>query len=118
MMNSRLMAAVAALFLAGCSKQETAGTKATNEAASGNPITAPVDYLGAVAKAKHAAEKTIDLASVNQAVQLFYAQEDRFPRDLNELVAKHYIAAIPPTPAGRRWAYNSQTGELKAVQQQ
>jgi hypothetical protein len=103
------------LLLAGCSKQESTAAKTTNQSASGNPITAPVDYLGAVAKAKHFSEKTIDTTSLNQAIQLFYAQEDRFPKDLNELAAKRYIGAVPPAPAGTVWAYNPQTGELKAV---
>ena len=103
------------LVLAGCSKPETTAT-ATNQSASGNPLTAPVDYLGAVAKAKKFSEKTIDVTSINQAIQLFYAQEDRFPQDLNELVSKHYIAAIPAAPTGIQWAYNRQTGEIKAVQ--
>ena len=110
-----VLALASGLGLSGCSKKETAQVKTTNESASGNPLTAPVDYLGAVAKAKKFSEKTVDTASINQAVQLFYAQEDRFPKDLNELVAKHYIGALPQAPAGQRWAYNPQTGELKAV---
>jgi hypothetical protein len=112
-----LMVATLALALAGCSKQASTAAAKTNDFSSGNPLTAPVDYLGAVAKAKHVAEKTIDLASVNQAIQLFYAQEDRFPKDLNELVAKHYIGGVPPAQPGTAWAYNPQTGEIKAVRQ-
>ena len=104
------------VLLVGCSKKDSTGTNSTNQTASGNPITAPVDYLGAVAKAKHYSEKTIDTASVNQAIQLFYAQEDRFPKDLNELAAKHYIQSVPAAPPGLHWAYNPKTGELKAVQ--
>ena len=117
MSTSRLLLLSAALFLAGCSKKEATAAKPTNESASGNPLTAPVDYLGAVAKAKHYSEKTIDMTSINQAIQLFYAQEDRFPKDLNELVSKHYIAGLPPAPAGFRWAYNPQTGEIRGVHQ-
>jgi hypothetical protein len=116
---SRLLVLIAALALVGCSKKQdsTAITK-TNESASGNPITAPVDYLGAVAKAKKYSEKAIESTSINQAIQLFYAQEDRFPKDLQELVAKHYIGGIPPAPTGMRWAYNPQNGEIRTVQQQ
>jgi hypothetical protein len=103
-------------FLMGCSKQEnTTAKKDPAPGSSGNPITAPVDYLGAVAKAGHHSEKVIDTTSINQAIQLFYAQEDRFPKDLNELVAKHYIGGMPPAPSGMGWSYNPQTGELKAV---
>jgi hypothetical protein len=103
------------LLLAGCSKQEKTTAAGTNQAASGNPITAPVDYLGAVAKAKKVSEKVIETTSINQAIQLFYAQEDRFPKDLQELVAKHYISAVPPAPAGTQWVYNPQNGTLKAI---
>ena len=112
---SPLLVLGVALLLAGCSKQASATAKKTNDSvATGNPLTAPVDYLGAVAKAKHFSEKVIDTTSLNQAIQLFYAQEDRFPKDLNELVAKHYIADLPPAPQGMRWGYNPQTGEIKA----
>src|SRR5690349_17420101 len=103
------------LLLTGCSKQENTTAKDTNSSVSGNPITAPVDYLGAVAKAKHHSEKTIDTTALNSAIQLFYAQEDRFPRDLNELVAKHYIGGLPSPPTGMGWDYNPKTGEIKVA---
>ena len=109
-----LMALCVFFLGAGCSKHE-GSAKSSNDLSSGNPITAPVDYLGAVAKGKRVSEKVIDRTSINQAIQLFYAQEDRFPKDLNELAAKHYIASVPPAPAGARWVYNPQTGEIKAV---
>lgn len=111
------LAVCAALAVAGCSKQEPAPAKPANSAASGNPLTAPVDYLGAVAKAKNVSEKVIDTTSLNRSIQLFYAQEDRFPKDLNELVSKHYLPALPSAPPGARWVYNPQTGEIKAVRQ-
>ncbi len=108
---------IAALLLTGCKKEAATTPAKTNETASGNPITAPVDYLGAVAKAKKFSEKTIDTTSLNQAIQLFYANEDHFPKDLNEVVAKHYVSAIPTPPQGMRWDYNPKTGEIKMVPQ-
>src|SRR6185436_1634969 len=86
----------AAFALTACQKkQEAAPPPApapTNAPAasssSGNPLTAPVDYLGAVAKAQQSAVKTIDTVSLNNAIQLFQVQEGRFPTDLNELVTK------------------------------
>jgi hypothetical protein len=117
-MKRLLMAvAISGLAVAGCSKREDSSASQKNETSSGNPITAPVDYLGAVGQAKKFSEKTIDTVSINQAIQLFYAQEDRFPRDLNELVAKSYIPAVPKPPAGMRFAYNPQSGEFKIVKQ-
>ncbi len=116
---SPVLLLVAGLFLAGCSKkQENAAAPKTNAVSTGNPLTAPVDYLGAVAKAKRFADKTVDKAALDRAIQLFYAQEDRFPKDLNELVAKHYIASLPTLPPGLRYAYNPQTGDLRVVGQQ
>ena len=44
---------VAGLLLPGCGKKEAAQPETSS---SGNPVTAPVDYLGAVAKAKKMAE--------------------------------------------------------------
>lgn len=109
-----LLASVA-LSLAACSKQETS---TTSKPPSGNPVTAPVDYLGAVSKARNASAKVIDSATINRAIQLFYAEEDRFPRDLNELVASKYLPSVPAAPPGTRWAYNPRTGAIQAVQAQ
>ena len=113
-----LLAGTIAFGMVGCGKNDPVpAPKATNAApaAKQNPLTAPVDYLGAVGRAKHVAEKTVDLASVNQAIQIFNAQEDRFPKDLNELVTHHYLQAIPPAPPGMQLAYNPATGELRML---
>src|SRR5437763_11626669 len=90
------------LALAGCGKKEAKSTTgATNENySSGNPLTAPVDYLGAVAKAKKSAEKTIDAVNLNQAIQQFSAAEGRYPKDLNELVTEKYMPRLPDAPYG------------------
>jgi hypothetical protein len=87
----------------------------TNEASSGNPLTAPADYLGAAAKAKKVSEKTIDLVSVDQAVQLFYAGEGRFPKDLNELVTEKYLPQVPVPPHGMKLNYNPANGKVSIV---
>jgi hypothetical protein len=112
-----MLIAAFGLTMASCSKREDASAGQKDEAATANPITAPVDYLGAVGKAKQVSERTIDAAAINQAIQLFYVQEDRFPKELNELVAKRYIPALPQAPAGTRFAYNPQNGEFKIVKQ-
>lgn len=108
---------LAALFgAAGCDpKSADNKAPATNAASGGNPITAPVDYLGAAAKAKRVSEKTVDLAALRQAIQLFYAQEDRYPRDLQELVNEKYLGALPPPPAGMQFKYNAANGEVSLV---
>lgn len=104
--------------LAGCAKEEE--TKQQNlltNNSSGNPLTAPVDYLGAVNQARKTAIKTLDQAGINNAIQQFYAVEDRFPKDLNELAQKHYIQSVPEAPPGSRFAYNPANGEFRIVRQ-
>lgn len=105
--------------LLGCGKKEaTSSSSATNSpAAGGNPLTAPVDYLGAIAKAKKVSEKTIDTASLNQAVQLFQASEGRLPKDLNELVTEKYLPRLPDAPYGMKIVYNAANGQVKVVPQ-
>lgn len=101
---------------AGCGKKGAEPkAAATNAPTGGNPLTAPVDYLGAAAQAKRVSEKTVDLAALRQAIQLFYAQEDRFPRDLQELVNEKYLGALPPPPAGMQFKYNPANGEVSLV---
>lgn len=115
-----LLALTISLGLVGCAKKEAPATaaKSTNQpAAGGNPLTAPVDYLGAVGQAKKVAVKTVDLASLNQAIQLFHAGEDRFPRDLNELVSQGYLPRLPAPPPGTRLYYDPARGAIRVVRQ-
>jgi outer membrane murein-binding lipoprotein Lpp len=110
--------AVSVTLLAGCEKKETkAEPNLLTNNNSGNPLTAPVDYLGAVNQARKGAVNTIDKAGLTKHIETFNAQEERFPRDLNELVQKGYIQAIPAPPQGMRFDYSPQTGELKIVPQ-
>ena len=106
------------LLLVACAKKEEAKQKnlLTNNS-SGNPLTAPVDYLGAVNQARKTAIKTLDQAGINNAIQQFYVVEERFPKDLNELAQKHYIQAVPEAPPGSRFVYNPANGEFKIVRQ-
>jgi hypothetical protein len=109
-----LVASVSALslLLAGCgdsSKQSKAGT------AISNAVTAPVEYLGAMGRAKTLAEKTVDLASVSQAIQMFTAQEGRYPKSLDELIEQQLLLKIPPAPYGMKIVYDPQTGRVSVV---
>jgi hypothetical protein len=107
---------MAGLLFCGCGKQDST-SQSTNASSSGNPLTAPVDYLGAAAKAKKATEKTVSSAGLNQAIQMFQAQEGRNPKTLAELVSKQYLSSIPPAPAGMRYDYNPQTGQVRVIPQ-
>ena len=107
---------LAALSLTGCGK--SAGSATATNATAGDLIAAPVEYLGAVGQAQQRAVKTIDTVSLNSAIQQFYAAEDRFPKDLKELVTKGYIREIPNPPNGMKINYDAATGVVKLVKQQ
>jgi predicted small lipoprotein YifL len=100
---------------ASASTNADAKAESTNKETSGNPITAPVDYLGAVAKAQQVAVKQIDLAYVQKAIQLFNAQEGRNPKDLNELVSEHYLGKLPAAPFGMKLQYDATQGSVSVV---
>ena len=103
------------LAFAGCGGSETSSTTETNAPSSGNPLTAPVDYLGAVGEAKQRSIKTIDTASLTKAIQMFHVSEGRFPKELNELVQLRYIAKIPEAPHGQKIIYNATNGQVAVV---
>ena len=113
---SLLLVVTTGFLFTGCGKKESESSPSTN-ASSGNPLTAPVDYLGAAAKAKRLADKTVSAVGINQAIQLYQAQEGQLPKTLNDLVAKQYLPSIPPPPAGMKYDYNPQTGAVKLVPQ-
>jgi len=105
------------LALVGCGKKEAKPTSSsTNESySSGNPVTAPVDYLGAISKAKRSSEKVVQAVSLNQAVQQFAVAEGRYPKDLNELVTGKYLPRLPEPPYGMKIVYDATNGEVKVV---
>lgn len=113
-----LLCASSLTFLVACGKKDSAAKPDLENNSSGNPVTAPVDYLGAVNKAKKASERTLDLASLKQAIQMFQANEDRYPTNLQEVVAKNYIRQIPTAPAGYRLTYDPKTGAAGMVRSQ
>ena len=117
MKQSGYLLLIAGLLLLGCQKKEepTAAKSPDSPASSGNPLTAPVDYLGAISKAHKYAVKTIDAVALNQQVAFFQANEGRFPKDLNEMVEMKYMGALPTPPAGMQFKYDASTGSVKVV---
>jgi ABC-type Fe3+-hydroxamate transport system substrate-binding protein len=120
-MKKILLLALAILVnMVGCGKRSEqpnvpqSTNKVTNT--TGNPITAPVDYLGAVGQAQKTAIKVIDTTAVAQAIELFNAQEGRFPTSLDELVQKRYLGRIPDLPKGFKYQYDPKTGKLRVIQ--
>lgn len=109
-----VLLAVAAVG-SGCGGKSRETTPSATNTAGGNPITAPVDYVGAVGQAQKQAAKVVDLVQVQQAIRQFHAAEDRYPRTLDELVREGYLPALPRLPAGLKFEYNPVTGQVRAV---
>jgi hypothetical protein len=111
------LACLGALLLAGCGGDSQSPTQPTNAPSGGSPLTAPVDYLGAVGKAHQSAVKTADVTTLNQAINLFQVDKGRLPKDLNELVAEGFIPKIPDAPYGMKIVYDATKGSVRVVKQ-
>jgi hypothetical protein len=99
----------ASVVLAGCGKDS--GDSASGE----NPLSAPADYVGAAARAHQQAGRTVDLASLQQAIQQFHIMKGRPPKDLKELVSEGHLSRLPDPPRGMRFDYDPATGNIRAV---
>jgi len=111
-----LFTAACLCLFAGCKQEKSAPGAATNNA-SGNPLTAPVDYVGALGQAKKSAEKRLGAVGLDQAIKVFFAEENRYPNTLDELVSKGTISSIPMPPPGMKYDYDAKTGIIKVVPQ-
>jgi hypothetical protein len=109
-----LLAAACLCFLFGCHAEKKSSTPST-ETSSGNPLTAPADYVGALGKAQKSAQKTLGAVGLDQAIKVFSSEEGRFPTNLNELVSKGTIGQVPPPPRGMKYDYDPKTGAIKVV---
>ncbi|MGH7980967.1 MAG: hypothetical protein ACREE6_16440 [Limisphaerales bacterium] len=110
-MQTRFLFAVASglvLALAGCTGGSSNSTApATNTSASSSSSTVmPQVY----------AQKKVELASLNQAVQQYHAAEGHYPGNLDDL-APDYVERIPQPPAGYKFDYDANNGTVNLVQQ-
>lgn len=112
-----LIAILLSFCLVGCGQRDSAGpnSQTNTAAAGGHPITAPVDYVGAVGQAQKHSLKVVDTVQVQQAIGQFHAVEDRYPKQLDELVKEGYLAKLPALPAGMRFEYHAANGQVKVV---
>ena len=107
-----LFAAACLCFFAGCGEKKPSSDSGTS---SGNPLTAPADYVNALDKAQKSATKTLGTVGLDQALKTFYTEQGRFPTNLNELVAKGTLTQLPPAPRGMKYDYDSKSGVIKVV---
>lgn len=119
-MSAKLTACVLLAGLAaGCdgSRPSDPPPPSPTNAASGTSraITAPVDYVGAVGQAQKHSVKVLDNVQLREAIQQFHAGEDRYPRDLDELVKEGYLAKLPAPPTGMKFEYDPSAGQVKTV---
>ena len=118
MKKSLCYSLAASLLLVGCGQSSDKPAQPTNGAASSSsPLSAPADYVGALGKAQQSAVKTVDVSSLNQAIQLFNVENGRNPKDLNELVETKFIPKIPDAPKGMKLQYDATAGKVKVVKQ-
>jgi hypothetical protein len=108
-------ALVAALLAAGCGEKST--PPAATNAASGNPLDAPGDYLKGAVKAQRDATMTLDTNALTKAIDQFNVERGRNPKDLDELVRERYIPTIPKPPFGTKIVYDAGSGRVNIVKE-
>jgi hypothetical protein len=111
-MKVALFPLIISLLSSACSQQSEPNI---NENSSGNPVSAPVDYLGAVNKGRKKAIIDTGLMQVNSALNQFKATKLKPASSLQELVSEGLLAELPQLPAGTKWQYNPQTGEASVA---
>src|SRR5262249_54284436 len=108
---------MAGFVLSGCSDSSKPPPGQNPSTSSGNPVTAPVDYLGAAARAQKQSVLTVDTVGINKAIQLFSANEGRYPKSLNEIVGPDYLPSLPSPPPGMKFNYDPASGKFSIVPQ-
>ena len=99
--------AAASVVLTGCGDSSSSTTTPSNTSANNSsPVVQPEIY----------AQKKVDLASLNQAVQQYNTTEGHYPQSLKDL-APNYIPRIPDAPAGYKFNYDANNGTVTLVQQ-
>ncbi len=120
--HSIVVSTCAAVLLAGCSgKSDSTAPAGTNTAgATTNSVNKATNgfagYVKGLGEAQKTADKTIDVTSINKALEMFNVQEGRYPKTLQELVP-NYMPKIPDAPPGSKIVYDPVNGTVKVVPQ-
>src|SRR5947209_14962498 len=105
------------LVLLGCGKSDSPAPASNSTGSGASSANGPADYVGALGKGQRNAIKTVDTASLNQAVQMFNVDKGRYPKDLNELVQEKYMPKLPEAPFGMKLAYDPDSGKVSVVKE-
>jgi len=81
MKTSCHLAALSFLLLTGCNDSAPPGQAGSGSTEAGSSFRQPANAL-------RRAQKTVDLAAINKAIEQFYLQEGRFPTNLVELAQR------------------------------
>jgi hypothetical protein len=104
--------ALASLILAvgltaGCGNKEGAEGKKGGDPVSG--------YVRGTLEAKEHATGSVGLSVLQANIKLYNASEQGYPKSLDDLVKKGYVASLPPAPVGKKYSYNASNGSVKIV---
>jgi len=111
-----LLLAIGAVVATGCGNNNSSNqTASATNAAPATPSS--INYLGTLAAADRTAVNTIDVTSLNKALDQFNVQEGRFPKDLSELVPG-YMPHLPVSPLGYKLNYDATNGVVTVVKTQ
>lgn len=116
-MNRLFSGLMLALLMSGCGAKEESAAPAdsstgSSASTSGNPLTAPVDYLGALAKAKNSSEVKIGTTSIQGGIRMYEAEHGKRPASLDELVKSGHLRSLPKLPPTIKWSYDADTGAV------
>ncbi len=123
-MNHTVLIPFAALVVAlvGCSKSNEPSQPATASAPTPANTNQPQSagqaleqYGHTLATAKTTAQRKVDTITVDRAIQAFQADRGQNPQSLDELIKEGFLPKLPELPAGMKYNYDPQKGEVTVV---
>jgi hypothetical protein len=112
-MKAIFLVVLVALLIAGCNDSPTDNSASSND--KSKAAIAPTDYSTKPVNRPKRAVKPVDATVMNKAIESFYVQEGRFPKDLLELVEKGVLPRIPTLPGKAEWDYDTNNGVVNII---
>ncbi len=95
-----------AVLLFSCSPGETPEDEVS-------VLNAPSQYMGVMKRSMDMASSIEPEAELKHVIDLFYFYENRYPRNLDELVEEGYMEDIPQIPRSMQIIYDPGTGRVE-----